>query len=69
MDACCGMPGDDCLLMAANLVSFLRPWTRDSPQQLLCCELITPQTRPATGIPAVPHVPGNEPDWHSALTS
>eukprot|EP01052_Picozoa_sp_SAG31_P030334 SAG31_NODE_3102_length_4673_cov_2.821382_4_plen_549_part_00 len=55
----------DCLLMAANLVSFLRPWTSSSPQQLMCCELITPQTRSVFGIPPVASGPGN---WHDCLT-
>lgn len=41
----------DCVLMASNLVAFMRPWNLPTPQRLLSCEFISPQTRPSAGIP------------------
>lgn len=35
----------DAVLMAPGLVAFLRPWTLPTPQRLLRCEFIPPQTR------------------------
>ena len=54
----------DCVVMASNLVAILRPWTLTTPQRLLHCELIGPQTRPTSGIPAV----GAPQPWHDQLT-
>ena len=54
----------DCVVMASNLVAVLRPWTLPTPQRLLHCELIGPQTRPATGVPAA----GAPQPWHELLT-
>ena len=54
----------DCVVMASNLVAVLRPWTLPTPQRLLHCELIGPQTRPTTGVPAA----GAPQPWHELLT-